>query len=389
MLAAVACASARPAPPSPMVLAPSATVAPSCPAPGTGSDILPSDLSPVDSVTTYLNQGGDPPQLTLLLSDRQWLAPNSGTVLTDLDGDARPDFAAGLVGPPDSRGIALEGAVVVWFCRQGTYEPTAVLPSVPPSGLPAVEGASDLTGNGRTDLVAFLPTCGAHTCVAQYHVYEWDGTALVDRFSGASDDLPSPEWIVHPAGPGEPSTIEIVAHGINSVGAGPYRERTRTWTWDSSQQAFAPSGERLEPPRFRIHAVHDADDAFAEGDFAASLALDERVIADTSLLDWTANSGGPSDLAGYAAYRRVLTELASGSPEAARAEFAARFGPTGDTSAYRQLADVLITSASEGLGTACARVRELVAADPDRFLSPLDYGYANRSYQVEDLCPTP
>jgi hypothetical protein len=143
---------------------------------------------------------------------------------------------------------------------------------------------------------------------------------MVDRFQGASDDMPFPELVIEANDPSSPAAIRITATGIGSVGAGPYRTWSRTWTWDGDARAFVPGEPVIEAPRFRIHAIHDADDAYLRGDQPAALALDQRAIDDDTLLDWPAVGARRQELAAYAAFRRVLSFLAAGDAANAQAE---------------------------------------------------------------------
>lgn len=369
-------------PPSP---SPSSTPAPTASACASGgSATLEVETESVEAITRFLNGGGDPSVLASSLYELGWAASGSAFVDADLNRDGAHEIAVGLAGPP--------GGIYLWRCRDGSYVPIQILAGrEPPFGPPALESAVDLTGDSLPELVAFHPLCGAHTCFAQYTVLQWDEDRVVDLLRGQTDDLPSPEWSAHPASPGEPSRLSITAMGIGSVGAGPYRRTTRTWNWDETQSVFLPTGDTFEAPRFRIHALHDADAALEAGDLEQSLELYQAIIADDDLLDWPAAGDGRSALAAYAAYRSILTHLAAGSPEEARAQFEAALAETDEAAApYAALADLLLARFPEaGLEAACAAVRQRVEEDPALYLAPLDFGYANRQYAVADICRLP
>ena len=360
---------------------------------------LPEGMDPSQAVSAYLDSGGDPAMLAVSLYDRGWVTPRSAFVHTDLDGDGDEDLAVGLTESPGAEGIAPSipegiadrGSVFLWRCEQGSYLLMEVAPPRPDFGLPALMEARDLTGDGLPELVVFHPLCGAHTCYAQYAVYQWDGTAMADRFLGDSTDLPSPEWLVHDEGQQRASVIEITAQGIGSIGAGPYRIWSRSWSWDPTRPGFIPTAERIEPPRFRIHALHDADDAFEVGDLLVSQSLYERVINDDTLLDWPAPGERRKELGAYAAYRRVLAFLAAGDAAGARAERYERLrGVVGPAAAYAELAELLLAAdPAGGLAQACSDVQRYVLENGEAVLGPLDHGYANRTYSAADLCPAP
>lgn len=392
LAALAACSGAPPLPPPVLPDPSSEPLQPPAGCPSDGTATLAPDLDPVDAVTAYLNARGNPLDLAQELYDLGWVAPLSAFIQTDLDGDGLAEIAVGLSAPPDSESDLGLAAIYVWRCHDGTYVAAEAVSQRPlPYGAPVLQEATDLTGDGLPELIAYHPLCGAHTCFADYLVLQWDGQTTVNRLVGPSDDLPSPEWSAERALPGRPSEISIAGRGVSSVGAGPYRIVTRTWEWDAGEEAFIPRADVVEPPRYRIHAVHDADAAFDRGDLPGSLALYERVLNDHSLLEWPSMGGGREALEAYAAYRSVFVYLFSDFPAAAEAEFEARFEGTGlENSPYGELARLLLTRFAEvDLEAACAQVRQRVSADPGSFLGALEYGYENKAYTADDFCRPP
>jgi hypothetical protein len=347
-------------------------------------------MVPADAVSAFLQAGGDPTVLAAALFDRGWQTAASAAVWTDVDGDGDLDFAAGLAGPTDAQGSAHGGSVYLWRCHAGAYLRTEIAPARPLFDPPAIHQARDLTADGVPELLVAYPMCGAHTCFTQYAVLQWDGASMVDRFQGASDDMPFPELAVLADGPGSPAALEITATGIGSVGAGPFRSWTRTWRWDEDAAAFVPGETVLEAPRFRIHAIHDADDAYRRGELAAALALYQQVIDDDGLLDWPAAGDRRPEIAAYAAFRRILTFLAADDAPEAQAEFDRWPEPSEAAEAYAELARLVLAAyADSGFEGACASASAFALENSDAVLTPLDFGYANRTYSSEDVCPIP
>ena len=346
-------------------------------------------MAPADAVSAYLEAGGDPTDLAASLFDLGWGVPDSTAVWTDFDGDGHLDFAASLTGAPDAQGVAEDGSVTLWRCQDGAYQRAEIAPPRTDFGPPAIHQARDLTADGLPELIVAYPLCGAHTCFAQFAVYQWDGADMVDRFQGASDDMPFPELVIEADDPSSPAAIEITATGIGSVGAGPYRTWSRIWTWDGDARAFVPGEPVIEAPRFRIHAIHDADDAYLRGDLEAAVELYQFAIDDDALLDWPAAGARRQDLAAYAAFRRVLAFLATGDELSAQAELDDRLmGRDASTTAYAELARRLLSGyADSRFVQACADVPSFARENTDAVLAPLDFGYANRTYTAEDICP--
>jgi hypothetical protein len=360
--------------------------------PAASAAVLPDltdEMVPADAVSAYLDAGGDPTHLAAALFDRGWVSPTSTVVWTDVDGDGQLDLVAGLTGAPDDQGIALDGSVYLWLCQAGAYLRTEIAPPRPDYGPPALRQARDLTADGLPELIVAYPLCGAHTCFAQFAVFQRDGSSMVDRFQGASNDMPFPEMVIKGDDPRSPAALEITATGIGSVGAGPYRVWSRTWTWDPAAAAFVSGEAIFEAPRFRIHLLHDADDAYRRGDLTTALALYQRVIGDDTLLDWPSAGDRRQELAAYAAFRRVLAFLRTGDAQRAQAELDGWPAGTGASAeAYAELARRLLAGYTDSrLDEACAAVASYARENSDAVLAPLDFGYANRAYTPEDICP--
>jgi hypothetical protein len=63
-------------------------------------------------------------------------------------------------------------------------------------------------------------------------------------------------------------------------------------------------------------------------------------------------------------------------------------GKDASTAAYAELARRLLTGyADSRFVQACADVPSFAHENSDAVLAPLDFGYANRTYTAEDICP--
>jgi hypothetical protein len=345
-------------------------------------------MAPPDAVSAYLGEGGDPAALAPELFERGWVNPTSSVVVTDIDGDADLDLVAGITGATGAQGLADSGSVYLWRCQSGSYLRTEIAPAQQDSPFPALREARDLTGDGVPEVVVAYPVCGAHTCFSQFAIFQWDGSVMVDRFQGRSDDMPSPEIEFLADRPDLPAAIEITATGIASVGAGPYRVWSRRWNWDPAAGAFLPGEDVVEAPRYRIHVLHDADDAYLRGDLTTALELYRRAIEDDGLLDWPLPGDRRGELAAYAAFRRVLALLAVGDVGGAQVEVGSRLAASdATTAAYAALAHEVLAGYAGDVDQACAAAASIAAEHAETLLAPLDFGYANRTYAVEDICP--
>ena len=368
---------------------------PACPPASSSPELPDTNALPGDpsGLTDFLDRGGDIPRLLehLQAAGLVPLFPGSQAFAAgDFDGDGRPDIALSLQEPNSESGPWPPGALLVWLCRPGGYVLAYQSQPMADHGAPVLLAGRELTGDDGIELVAGRPLCGAHTCFLTLIALTWNGQQLVDAFSGTSEDLPSPTVMASTSATGV-GTISITAGGAQSVGAGPPRPRTRTWTWGPQTHTFIAGADVLSAPVFRIHVVHDADAAFEAGDMGAAEALYDRALSDGALQEWEAGPATPASLKAYVHYRLVLLALARGGHAAAQETFNAMVEATvavPEAAPYLSMAQLLLQATDPvSLPAACGTVRGYAAENPSQVLDPLYYGYDNRIYTADDLCP--
>lgn len=345
------------------------------------------------TLNNYLNAGGSPDALAQFASD-QHLLPMNGPAMVklDLNGDGWLDLAYSLIDPAASQ-IQPPGSLYVFLCQKSSYQLVYTSAPVPEHGAPELLAAQDLNGDHLDDLLFDFPNCGAHTCFAQIQVLTWyHGQAQV-RLQGQSDDLPSPVIKVEPASAaGGLPRITVTGTGVNSVGAGPYRQRMRTWTWDSASGDFTPSGEVELPAVYRIHVVYDAEQAAAQGDVADAAQLFQTVIHSNQLKAWMDAATERPVLSAYAEFRLVVLYTRAGQIDQAQSAYEAlqMDYPSGKLgSAYAQMGQTFwsLFQSNGNVNTACRAAQDFAAAHTDTILQPLYFGYANKTYTPSDICP--
>jgi len=357
----------------------------------------------LESVLGYLNRGGSLASLAAHLKSAGFTSGRGDPILTlDLNGDSRLDLVIAVLEPVGPRAArrgpaaalrpalqsATRGSLIVLLCQLEQYVAGAIISAEPTDGLPVLHAGRELTDDSSGDLLLGWETCGAHTCFQRFEVLSLLHAQLRRLPLDPSDDLPYPE-VNHAAG----GTVEITATGIGSVGAGPFRRLTRSWDWDPAGQVFRLVSEQVEPPRYRIHVALDADAAALAGDLRQALNLYHRVALDGSLLDWVDPATEQANLIGYAMFRVVLTYLQMNDEGDAQKAYGILQNqyPSGAVGhAYARMAQVLWEAygATGELAQGCQAARAFAEVHADEVVTPLYFGYANRTLAPADLCPS-
>jgi len=373
-------------PPVTATLLPTATPNP-CPAVTT----IPAPERPTDfgdsfilTLREYLAAGGNPATLGEVLQVWEALPPDGGIPLQkDFTGDGSPEVAVAFINPL-AESFPPEGMLAIFTCRNGAYE---TLYSYTPGEWAnvALVGGEDLTGNGNTELVFADVTCGAHTCWHTLHVWSWDGAAFREQTAG-DPSLPYPTFAL------TKDAILASSVGVGSVGAGPQRVYTETWSWNGS--VITRTATQLGPAQYRYHAFRDGDEALRAERYANAFDTYLRVINDESLEPWAGYYGAPEERLWFTAlarwrlvllginlgnfsdaenaYQRLQADFVTDTPGYPVAQLASRFWE-----AYQRLGL---------LPEACAET--LTAPEVAAILEFLNsFGYANPTYTAEELCP--
>jgi hypothetical protein len=352
----------------------------------------------VQGILDYLNDGGSVDALAALLVTAGHAPNGSQPVLSlDINGDAWLDLAVAYVDPfaplASAHGVfrpALQpparGSVGLYLCQGTQYIPGEPVLEAP-DATPILHLAGDLSGDGVTDLVVGWETCGAHTCYQELDAVMAKGSTLVRAPFDPTLDLPYPEVRFLPDG-----RLAVTGTGIASVGAGPFRQITRAWSWEAEQQVFVVDTEALEAPRFRIHALLDGEAAARGGDWDLALDLYHRVVMDDALLDWADPLSERANLTGYSMYRIVVAYASKGDQGDAKVAYGILQNQYPDGSlgkAYAELATAFwdaYTPAGD-LEVGCRAARAFAESHRAEILDPLFFGYANPTYTPGDVCP--
>ncbi len=338
----------------------------------------------------YLNQGGLLTALIDGLRQRPLIQGFASTgKIADLDSNGYQDLALTIL-EDSTQGIAA-GSLLIFLCQEDHFELSYLSPPGENQTLPEIAAVRDLNADGVTDLLLSSHICGAHSCFIELQLFSWDRSRFANILDGRSDDLPNPTLTLEGPDPDGTWRISLTGTGISSAGAGPYRERTRTWSWDAAAATFIAAPDLLQPPRYRIHMLHDADLAAASGDMVSASQDYARVIEDGTLDDWIGGESSRRSLAAFAAFRQMWLHLWQGETREASAvlEFL-QASATNDSADVLEMARITFeTYQLEGIEAACSAAQAFAAAHQQGVLEPLNFGYANRSFNLPDICLNP
>jgi hypothetical protein len=380
-------------PPTPTEVPPSFA----CPVPlgAPAIPLLPSSTEWANTLLVYLNQGGSLSGLIEAMPGLDQGDPGGlGAVVADLNGDSLEDLAITLVERSDhaESGLPGESALLIYLCANEQYRLAHAASSSPDADRLHLYRVIDLTGDGVQELLVMQEYCGAHTCFQAWEVLQWQRNRFVNILTGRSDDLPSP--IVEISGPRSDGSmiLNITGSGVQSAGAGPSRAITRTWHWSEAERVFEIVEERLSEPTFRIHALHDADQAALHGDVEAALDRYSRVIEDPVLDDYPYGEEGRAQLSAYALYRSMLLRILSGNlaqAETTLISIKEAYPPGRPGGGFSALAGEVWQAyqAHPDMRRACQIAQAYALEHPGEVLDPLNYGYANKTYAPADVCP--
>lgn len=260
-------------------------------------------------------------------------------------------------------------------------------------GYPRVLATSDVNGDGVDELSFVTGECGASTC--------FDIVTILSFRAGSASHLipdftphPFPAFAFAPAPDSAAQDLIVQVGQYGSPGAGPQRNTVETWSWNGS--VYTLTRAVVDPPVYRVHALHDADAAFRAGDFATAGALYQRVVSDPALKAWD----GPAPLrdedkvlGAFALYR--LLELAArqqdGAALAAAYDALKQATPQGSPGElYGALGDTFYAAYTAGgsYGQACDAAVKFAEKTPNIYilLGSQTFGYANYDYQPADMC---
>lgn len=345
-------------------------------------------------ILRFLNDGGSPEEMAAAFFLRKMNSNNEPVVVRELTGDGKRDVLVNVLNPD----APSAGMLLIFSCFEETYRLGYAQFTAPQDIDLDLLLIQDLNADGLEDLIVTSKSCGAHTCVEEIRILIWDGETFQNRLVDGTDELPSPSAKISDFDGDGIYNLEVTTGGFSSVGAGPQRESTYVYEYDSESGTWIYADQLIGPSSFRIHKVHDADAAMKRGEYAIASLLFEQVIADAALeesvlLDWLNPILEKQILSAYSSYKRIVAATLAGDlahAEALLEEFHLQVDD-GDQAVFAELAEVFIFAyGTGGIGPGCSAAQAFAAQNYSVILAPLGaeiYGYANLNYTPDDICP--
>jgi hypothetical protein len=168
---------------------------------------------------------------------------------------------------------------------------------------------------------------------------------------------------------------------------GPLRTGVTIYDWNGA--GYVRSITQLDPPRFRIQIIQQADRDLAAGNVPNAITLYERALTDGELDNWF--NDDPQILRSYTLFR-LLTTYAFTENDNLLQIFQATQQDYPDLQTAPVYATLSTTfwnalQLSGNLRSACLEVQAQVTAQPEALALLNRYGQRGPVYTAEQLCP--
>jgi hypothetical protein len=346
-----------------------------------------------ERVGLYLSAGGAPTVLEALL--RSWNAISEGAAVqadTDLTGDGVNEVIVRIYDPLYfQQGASSPGEMLIYGCSQKGYRLLYATGYTPSTMIPELRRVGDMNGDARAEVAFTQQTCTNGFCTQEMQIVTWN--AALGTFVSVNS-------IPMEATNGKISVDDLDKDGILEVkitfepnpdpAAGPPRRTWDIWDWDGQNYVLALS--QADIATYRIHALHDGDVRFNQGNWREAIRAYDRVRDNTRLRSWPTIVNEDVMLRGYATYKKMVAYVAGRSiPNATKVlETLIAENPVGSAGqGYAALGQAFMDTYNQvkDRKKTCASILAVAASRPDLITTLNSYGMNNRSYGLIDLCP--
>lgn len=346
----------------------------------------------IEEITRYLSAGGKPDVLAEVLRNQWQIIGESGFFRADLDltGDLVPEILMGYTVPGGTGALLIAGCVDGRY--QAMYEDSADLPEPP-----RLVVLGDLNNNQTNDVLFAVRACerddagqiiDTQNCQYRSRLLTWQPS--LSRFTNL---LPDNVLSVNPADVtdfdnDQVSEVVVRLESNGNSATGPLRTGVNVYDWDGA--SYLLSIIQLDPPRFRIQVIQQADRLSADREWAQAIPVYQLALQEGGNLRYWYDDE-PEILRSYTFYRLLLAQtIASDVGLALTQQQMSLLYPDALTApVYIAMAQAFQTTfqTAGDVRSACQAVRAIIAERPEALELLNRYGTRSPRYTESDLCP--
>ncbi len=340
----------------------------------------------IEEITRFLNDGGSVETLNGTLRDRWQIVRDEDTLRADIDftGEGTAEVLISYLNP-DSR-----AALLILGCVEGEYRLLYDFEAQDATPLTFI-GLGDMNRDLRSDVLFASRVCppeaeGDEDCELQTRLIAWQASQY--RFADLLDaevlSISAPQ--INDIDADQVSELVVRLENRGNTASGPLRTGIHIYDWNG--EAYVLSVIQLDPPRYRIQVVFEADRAVRERALRDALPLYEQALSpDSDLRAWFNDEAAP--LRAYTLYRLMIAQVASQSAQQTQTyqTLVTEYPDPETAPVYVNMARAFLESYQTSGNPSAACDAALALADDSALALLNRYGTRNPTYSRVDLCP--
>jgi hypothetical protein len=335
------------------------------------------------TITNFLSDGGSAGALADGV--RAWgLLGDTGVIQSSVDftGTDVPDILITYRAPDDG------GTLLILGCVNGIY--TSLYQAITGEETPQIIQAGDLNFDTLPEVLFSSQSCSAEDaddCTYRTQLISWSPTdgRFVSLLNGAISSASPPTT----ADVDDDQIAEVVVRLTDpgTTSTGPLRTGVNIYDWNGA--VYVLSIIQLDPPRFKIQVLQEADRAFNRLDTEQAISLYQLAQSNADLRYWFDDE--PAILTSYTLYRLVLMYAYTEDDELLPTYSAAlqAFPDAASAPVYIELLNTFWNGfqVTHNLHSACLEVQAIISSRPEAVNLLNRYGSRSPVYAASDLCP--
>ncbi len=344
--------------------------------------VTPNARAMIDEIARFLSAGGSPVTLENHLRTEWRVLGETGVVRSDLDltGEGTPDVLLTMTAPDDG------GTMVLLTCTDGRYAVRYQYSAG--GGIPQLIQIGDMNFDNTPEILFTAEVCAEETnCANVTQLITWQGRLgrFVSLLGGEIESVSVPS--VSDVDNDQIGEVVLRLDNPGTAETGPLRTGVTIYDWNGA--GYVQSVTQLDPPRFRIQVIHEADRALERLNADEAIGLYQLAQTSPALEPWR-NDEAPI-LESYLLYRLLLAYAYTAS-EALLPTYQTlleRFPDATTAPVYVPLATTFWNAfqVTNNLRSACLEVREFIATRPEALDLMNSYGSQSPVYTDNTLCP--